>query len=106
MRSRHFVVAFLIGILPASVTLQSPQRSTPRTPSEAYARATEPVREFFKSPNPTLEASLRANKEQERLAAQYYSLFKAQEWKGEELEKRFHLRRGSGRKTQGVRETT
>jgi thiol-disulfide isomerase/thioredoxin len=57
----------------------------PRTPQAAYERATEPLREWAKSKNPTLESNLKANEEQERRARSYAPLFRAGDWRGEQL---------------------
>lgn len=62
-----------------------PAQNVPSTPTEAYERAMEPLREFFKSEKPTLEENLKANKEKERRAKEYASLFKPTDWKGEQL---------------------
>jgi thiol-disulfide isomerase/thioredoxin len=64
---------------------QSPPKGAPSTPSEAYERATEPLREWFKLTDPTLETNIKANKEQERRAKEYSNLFTLSKWKGEEL---------------------
>src|ERR1700730_5070998 len=57
----------------------------PRTPSEAYERATEPFRELYKSRNPTLEMNVKADQEQQRRAKEYVGLFKIEDWKGKQL---------------------
>ena len=70
-----------LAILPSQV--KSPPN--PLTPSQAYQRATEPMRQWFKSPNPSLETNILANKEQSRLASEYAPLFTIGDWKDEEL---------------------
>ena len=78
----HFVILIAL-IVPAQVIAQN--RPAPKTPSEAYERATEPLRQWSKSKDQTLETNIKANKEQERLAKQYVSLFKIEDWKGKQL---------------------
>jgi thiol-disulfide isomerase/thioredoxin len=60
-------------------------QSLPSTPIEAYERAMEPLREFFKSEKGTMEDNIKAHKEKERRAKEYASLFKLSDWKGEQL---------------------
>ncbi len=60
-------------------------QNVPSTPAEAYERAMEPLREFFKSKEPTLEGNIKAHQEKERRAKEYSGLFKLADWKGEQL---------------------
>jgi thiol-disulfide isomerase/thioredoxin len=60
------------------------QDAAPKTPTEAFERATMPLRDFFKSKDQTLEGNIKANKEKERLAKQYSQMFKPSEWTGKE----------------------
>ena len=78
----HFLLLIAL-VLPVSIFAQN--KPVPRTPSEAYERATEPLRQWGKSKNQTLETNIKANQEQERLAKQYVSLFKIEDWKGKQL---------------------
>jgi thiol-disulfide isomerase/thioredoxin len=78
---------FRISVIPIiflqlSAAVQSPATGPPSTPSEAYERATEPLRELSQL---TLEANIKANKEQERRAKEYSNLFTLSKWKSEEL---------------------
>lgn len=57
----------------------------PKTPTEAYNLALEPVNEWMKSKEPTLESNLKALKEKEARAVQYVKLFKISDWKEMEL---------------------
>jgi thiol-disulfide isomerase/thioredoxin len=82
---------FRISVIPiiflqvSLAVFQSPAKAPPQTPSEAYERATEPLREWFKLPNQTLETNIKANEEQVRRAKEYSNLFIRDKWKGEEL---------------------
>ena len=81
---------FRISVIPiiflqVSLAVQSPAKAPPQTPSEAYERATEPVRESSSLPNQTLETNIATGKEQERRAKEYSNLFTLDKWKGEEL---------------------
>lgn len=81
MTVAHFLISIaLIG--PALIPQKIP---APRTPSEAYDRSTEPLRDWSKSKNPTLETNITANKEQERRAKEYVNLFKIEDWHGKQL---------------------
>lgn len=76
----------LLAIVLFGSTLNNQQpTNNPKTPSEAYQQATEPLREWNKSKNQTLETNIKANKEQERLAKQFVQLFKSEDWKGKQL---------------------
>jgi len=77
----HFIVSIaLICFVPV------PQDSTaPRNPSEAYKRATEPLRDWGKSNNQTLDTNIAANKEQERRAREYLKLFRIEDWNAKQL---------------------
>lgn len=84
MATFHFVLcaACLMAIaLPERALTQN----APSSPTEAYERAMEPLREFFKSKAPTLEDNIKAHKEKERRAKEYAGLFKLVDWKGEQL---------------------
>jgi len=81
MNLAYFLISLvLLGFV------SSPQKPlAPKTPSEAYERATEPLREWSKSKNQTLETNIDANKEQERLAKEYLNLFKVEDWHDQQL---------------------
>ena len=80
-----YALAFLVLVVPAQVMAQSTSQSPPQTPSEAYERATQPLRDFEKSAEPTIEANALAWKEHEQRARSYAVLFKVEGWKGEQL---------------------
>lgn len=79
------VLVIAVILLQLSPAAQRPDKDAPATPSAAYKRATEPLRDWLKLTEPTLELNLKAINEQERRAREYSSLFKSREWKGEEL---------------------
>ncbi len=85
LQSLFRISAIPIIFLQVSLAVQSPAKAPPQTPSEAYERATEPVREWYKLPNQILETNIRAYKEEERRAKEHSSLFTLDKWKGEEL---------------------
>jgi hypothetical protein len=66
--------------LQLSLAVQSPAKGPPSTPSKAYERATEALREWSKLPNPTLETNIKANEEQGRRAKEYSNLFTQDKW--------------------------
>jgi len=78
-----YFLTLIALIAPASLVAQN--KPVPRTPSEAYERATEPLREWGNSKNMTLETNIKANQEQERRAKEYVGLFKVENWKGKQL---------------------
>ncbi|HYR76443.1 MAG TPA: hypothetical protein VEM96_11440 [Pyrinomonadaceae bacterium] len=80
-----YALAFVFLVAPLQVTAQSTSQSPPQTPSEAYERATQPLRDFEKSAEPTIEANAQAWKEHEQRARSYAVLFKVEGWKGEQL---------------------
>src|ERR1700730_4740619 len=80
-----YILALVVFVLPVDTKAQATLQSAPQKPSEAYELATKPLREWSKSENQTLETNVTAWKEQERRAATYASLFKLDEWKGEQL---------------------
>jgi thiol-disulfide isomerase/thioredoxin len=80
-----YALAFVVLVVPAQVMAQSTSQSPPQTPSEAYQRATQPLRDFEKSAEPTIEANALAWKEHEQRARSYAVLFKVEGWKGEQL---------------------
>src|ERR1700752_128299 len=78
----HFLISIAL-IAPVYPTQQN--IPTPRTPTEAFEKATEPLRDWSKAPNPTLETNIKANKEQERRAREYLNLFRIEDWRGKQL---------------------
>jgi thiol-disulfide isomerase/thioredoxin len=79
-------IPLLIAIVLLGSAVPNQQRSNdPKTPSEAYKQATEPLREWSKSKLQTLETNISANKEQERLAKHFVHLFRTEDWKGKQL---------------------
>ena len=80
-----YALAFVVLVVPAQVMAQSTSQSPPQTPSEAYERATQPLRDFEKSAEPTIEKDAQAWQEHERRARSYAVLFKVEGWKGEQL---------------------
>ena len=68
LRSLFRISVIPIIFLQVSLAFQSPAKAPPQMPSEAYERATEPLREWFKLPNQTLATNIKANEEQERVA--------------------------------------
>ena len=85
MKMRLRALAFVVLVVPVQVMAQSSSQSPPQTPSEAYERATQPLRDFEKSAEPTIEANAQAWKEHEQRARSYAVLFKVEGWKGEQL---------------------
>jgi thiol-disulfide isomerase/thioredoxin len=78
-------LAFILLVVPVHMIAQPMPQPAPRTPSEAYERATQPLRDFEKSAEPTIEANAQAWKEHEQRARSYAVLFKVEGWKGEQL---------------------
>jgi len=79
------IMHFLISVALITSALIPQNVPTPKTPSEAYERATEPLRDWSKTKNPTLETNIKANEEQERRAREYLSLFRIEDWNGKQL---------------------
>ena len=79
------IMHFLISVALITSALIPQNVPTPKTPSEAYERATEPLRDWSKTKNPTLETNIKANEEQERRAREYLSLFRFEDWNGKQL---------------------
>jgi len=78
----YILIAFAL-LLPPLAGAQTPAKKLPKSPTEALARALEPLRKAYKSG--TFEDQARAYEEQKRRAAGYASLFKAERLKGKEL---------------------
>ncbi len=79
-------VSYFIISVALFCSVPVPQDITvPRNPSEAYERATEPLRDWSKSNNQTLETNIAANKEQERRAREYLKLFRIGDWNAKQL---------------------
>ncbi|HEV3467930.1 MAG TPA: TlpA disulfide reductase family protein [Pyrinomonadaceae bacterium] len=75
----------LLPALAASAQTPAPREPpAPRTPAEAYRRASEPTRKQ----HPSLEENVAAWEEQGRRAREFAALFRAEDWRGEEL---YHL---------------
>lgn len=81
----HITQLLIAIVLLGSTPAIQQTTNTPKTPSEAYQQATEPLREWTKSKDQTLDTNIKANKEQERLAKQFVQLFKIEDWKGKQL---------------------
>jgi thiol-disulfide isomerase/thioredoxin len=84
MTTYHFVLC-IACLMTIGHPGYDPAQNVPSTPNEAYERAMEPLREFYKSKEPTLEDNVKAHKEKERRAMEYAGLFKLADWKGEHL---------------------
>jgi thiol-disulfide isomerase/thioredoxin len=83
--SAKYFLAFFILTVPVIAMAQSARQVVPRTPSEAYEQATQPLRDWANSKEQTLETNLQAWKEQGRRAKSYAPLFKPADWQGEQL---------------------